>query len=106
MTAQLTATELHAALRQSSAPIVIDVREPAKFSNQHIEGAEHIPLPELASAIKQRHPNKEARVVVYSDHGVLSQHAATLLRTLGYKNVFDLAGGIKGYVSTATVILA
>jgi rhodanese-related sulfurtransferase len=97
MTSQLTAPELQAALTRKEAPVVIDVREPAKYSRRHIPGAEHMPLAELVSSIKQRHPNRDEPVVVYSDHGILSQHAATLLRSIGYHNVSDLAGGILGF---------
>ncbi len=97
MVAEMTAGELRDALEHNTPPIIIDVREPWEYTTAHIEGAELIPLNKLATEIQSRHPNKSEPVVLYCDLGIRSQHGATLLRSLGYKNVVDLEGGMNAY---------
>ncbi len=97
MIAQFSPKQLREAFRRKKLPAVIDVREPWEFEKSHIEGAEHIPLRDFLKRILEKHPNHDEEVVVYCDSGVRSHLAAKLLRAFGYKNAFDLDGGLTGF---------
>lgn len=72
--------------------VLVDVREPAEAQLASIPGGTLIPLGEVAaraSEIPQDHD-----VVLYCRSGVRSAQAVQLLRTLGFRRVWNLAGGI------------
>ena len=64
-----------ASRRQAGDPItVIDVREEWEWTTVRVEGAQHIPLGEFASAVASLDP--EAEVVLLCHHGMRSLAAA------------------------------
>ncbi|MCE9520284.1 MAG: rhodanese-like domain-containing protein [Verrucomicrobia bacterium] len=84
----------------SSAPRafrLIDVREEDEFAICQIDGAELIPLAQVAEQAPLRLLEKEKPIVVYCHHGMRSAHAAQVLRHLGYKEVYNLTGGIEAW---------
>jgi rhodanese-related sulfurtransferase len=97
MIAHFSPKQLREAFRKRKLPAVIDVREPWEFKQSHIEGAEHIPLKDFLKRIVEKHPNRDEQVVVYCDSGIRSHLAAILLRAFGYKNAFELDGGLVGF---------
>ena len=73
---------------------VIDVREPAEFTDAlgHIRGARLLPLSELAARAGEI--VRERPVVTVCRSGARSAQAAVLLQKSGYKAVANLAGGM------------
>lgn len=70
--------------------ILIDVREPAEFAGDHVEGALNIPLSELANtAANLAVVPKDATVILYCQSGGRSQIACHLLKNLGYTNLIN-----------------
>jgi adenylyltransferase/sulfurtransferase len=82
---------------ESGAHRLIDVRDPDEFAYCHIEGAELIPLPTVASQGPAKLPDKDASLLVYCHHGMRSMRAAEILRSLGYANARSVAGGIDAW---------
>lgn len=76
---------------------LIDVREEDEFAICRIDGAELIPLAQVAEQAPLRLLEKEKPIVVYCHHGMRSAHAAQVLRHLGYKKVYNLTGGIEAW---------
>ncbi|MEM1518204.1 MAG: molybdopterin-synthase adenylyltransferase MoeB [Nitrososphaerota archaeon] len=74
---------------------LIDVREPFEWEICHIEGAKLIPLGQLPSRIHELDPAKT--IVVYCHSGYRSAQAVKLLRELGLRKTYNLAGGIDAY---------
>jgi rhodanese-related sulfurtransferase len=74
---------------------ILDVRQPAEYQESHIPGAELIPLPELHNSIDQLNP--EIPVIVQCAVGGRSRAAAQLLSGYGFKEVYNLKGGIKAW---------
>ena len=74
---------------------ILDVRQPAEYEESHIPGAKLIPLPELHNSIDQLNP--EIPVIVQCAVGGRSRVAAQLLSGYGFKEVFNLKGGIKAW---------
>lgn len=75
----------------NESAILIDVRSPEEYNEEHIEGATLLPVDtideESISAITE---NKEAPIIVYCRSGNRSSQALDLLKKLGYKEVYDL----------------
>lgn len=78
---------------------LIDVREPAEFDAGHISGAIHIPRGMLEFSLDS-HPslaNLETPVIIYCKTGGRSALAARTLESMGYKEVYSVAGGYEAW---------
>lgn len=83
-------------MKESSSQIV-DVRTPEEFSEGHIANAVNMDV--TADGFEQQIEtlNKEKPVMVYCKSGGRSARAASILKDKGFKNVYDLDGGIIGW---------
>ena len=87
--------ELKAKLDGEEKILLVDVREPAEFAFNRIQGAIHIPLSELANRHRELDP--DTQIVTYCHLGVRSLKAAQILKSLEFSNVKHLAGGIDAW---------
>jgi sulfur-carrier protein adenylyltransferase/sulfurtransferase len=78
---------------------LVDVREPAEWSEGHLAGATLVPLGTLADQIGETAPDRADRVLLYCASGKRSLRAAETLRELGYADAVSIAGGIKEWRS-------
>lgn len=92
MVRDLRCSELAASLDGADPLALVDVREGWELDICAIEGAIHIPLGELADRTGEL--DLEKPVALLCHHGVRSRHAAMLLEDRGFKDVFNVAGGI------------
>jgi len=74
---------------------LLDVRQPWEYEDEHLPGARLIPLPQLPNAYQELDPEKPT--VVHCAVGGRSRVAAQMLSGLGFKEVYNLAGGIKAF---------
>jgi len=96
----VTAENLNVELIENAPDMLVDVRTPAeRASDGYIAGAVSMPLEELMSHVSELPAAKDANIVVYCKGGHRGNMAATILRTLGYTNVRNLAGGIGGWTT-------
>lgn len=72
---------------------LIDLRPGKEFSMYAIPGAESVPV---ASLIEYGLLKNE-KIILYSEGGIHSAQAWMLLRSLGYKGVYLLRGGLEGW---------
>ncbi|MFT8871076.1 MAG: rhodanese-like domain-containing protein [Sporolactobacillus sp.] len=72
---------------------LIDVREPDQFKSGHILGARNIPLTQLK--MRQLEIRHDMPIYLYDNNGNGSARAASVLKRLGYRNLFQLKGGFK-----------
>jgi rhodanese-related sulfurtransferase len=93
----ITPAELKMVLEKAPGSLVLlDVREPVEFEEDHLEGCKWIPLGDLHSrAIRELDP--DSKIVIYCAHGVRSMHALRGLRALGFENLRSLEGGLCAY---------
>jgi rhodanese-related sulfurtransferase len=93
-------SDLAAARAAGAAPLVIDVRSGAAWSQGRIPGAVHVPNAELAARAAAVAPDKDAAIVVYcwgpGCNG--STRGALTLARLGYTQVRELIGGFEYWV--------
>ena len=74
--------------------LLLDVRTPAEFAADHLEGAVNIPVQTLAQRVAE--VPKDRVVVVYCRSGARSGHASRILLDRGYTTLYDL-GPISAY---------
>jgi len=74
---------------------LLDVRQPGEYEESHLPGARLIPLPQLPNAYGELDPEKPT--VVHCAVGGRSRVAAQMLSGWGFKEVYNLAGGIKAF---------
>lgn len=77
--------------------VVLDVREPAEYSQGHIVGARHIPLGQLEKRLAEIDKLKDKPVIVCCAAGSRSASASGALRKAGFSKVFNLAGGMAAW---------
>lgn len=73
---------------------IIDVRAANDFAAGHIQGAVNVPLADLVNYYKSNNLQNKERVVVTCYTGQSAAWGITLLRLLGYSNVYDLKFGM------------
>ena len=74
---------------------VLDVRQPWEYEAEHLPGAKLMPLPQLPDTYKTLDPEKPT--IVHCAIGGRSRVAAQMLNGWGFKEVYNLAGGIKAF---------
>jgi len=74
---------------------LLDVRQPREYEESRIPGATLIPLPQLSDRLGELDPEKP--VLVYCAIGGRSRAAGQLLAGQGFKEVYNLKGGIKAW---------
>ena len=74
--------------------VVIDVRDPAEYSQGHIVDAINVPHTSLAGRLKELGRYKERPVILACKMGQHSGAAGTALRKAGFENVARLKGGV------------
>jgi rhodanese-related sulfurtransferase len=68
---------------------LVDVRTPGEFAAGHIPGAVNIPVQALDARLGELQPT-DAAVVVYCRSGHRSGNASRMLKSAGFKAVYDL----------------
>jgi rhodanese-related sulfurtransferase len=82
-------------LQSGEPPQLIDVLSRAHFERAHLPGAENIPRTELHARARREITLDEAVVVYCADRRCReSCYAAVVLSELGYRQVYDFAGGL------------
>jgi len=92
----ITAVELKQRLDRGDKVRIIDVREPNEYQINRIPGSELIPLGELPRRYAELDPDDE--LVMHCKMGGRSAKAADFLRSVGFKHVQNLKGGILEWV--------
>ncbi len=88
----ITATELKARLDAGQHVRIIDVREPYEWDICKLDEADLVPLGSFSSRMNSLDSGEE--IVVMCRSGVRSAHVVRLLQEAGFRNVYNLEGGI------------
>ena len=91
ITDDMTARELKERLDRGEPIVIVDVREPQEYQINRIAGSTLIPLGELPQRYQELDQN--AAIVCQCKSGMRSAKATGFLRSIGFKNVRNLAGG-------------
>jgi rhodanese-related sulfurtransferase len=92
MIQSITTDELKARLNKGEHLTIIDVREAEEVAAGMIPGALHIPLGEIT--LRHREIEQSTDIVLVCRSGKRSQKAYEFLQTQGFKNLFNMDGGM------------
>lgn len=92
----VSATEFKELLSAEGAQ-VIDVRTPGEVAQGAIEGATNFDFYEADFKDRMAGLDKEKPVLVYCKSGGRSGKTATMLKEMGFKEVYDLEGGYSNW---------
>ncbi|MDD3952606.1 MAG: rhodanese-like domain-containing protein, partial [Lentisphaeria bacterium] len=92
---QLSPASLQHVLKKYSNHLVVDVRSPAEWDSGHIEEAKHIPIGKIFA--KEFSLDKDQHITVVCGSGYRANIAGSVLKSLGYKHVFSLIGGMTAW---------
>jgi adenylyltransferase/sulfurtransferase len=93
---EITSVELKRRLDRGDALKIVDVREPNEYQINRIPGSVLIPLGDVPRRQNELDPNDE--IVVHCKMGARSAKAADFLRSVGFRRVLNLKGGILDWV--------
>jgi rhodanese-related sulfurtransferase len=71
---------------------ILDVREPHEWDYVHVSGSHHIPLGSLSQRLG--HLPKDQPIACLCHHGIRSHHAASMIASAGFTEVYNICGGI------------
>lgn len=93
----LTAPELAAWLADPARtrPCLVDVREPWEFATAHIAGASLVPMREVPQRLAEL--PADVPLVCICHHGMRSQQVALFLQSRGYRDLYNLTGGMHAW---------
>ena len=76
--------------------VVLDVRTAEEFAAGHLKGAVNVDVndKDFVAKVDKLIQDKDAKVAVYCRSGRRSANACRLLSAAGYKNLYNLEGGI------------
>lgn len=93
----VTADEVYKMLSSNKDYFILDVRSKEEFDSGHIEGAYLIPVSELENRLAELPQDKQ--IIVYCGSGSRSTSAANILLEKGFKEIFNMTGGITEWQS-------
>ena len=70
--------------------LVIDVRSPGEFAGGHLPKAVNMPVDQIEALLPRRVPDRDRVLLLHCQSGMRSGVAKRKLRSLGYKNAFNL----------------
>jgi hydroxyacylglutathione hydrolase len=76
-------------------PVIVDVRTPPEFEAKRIDGALNVPLNHLAERASEL--PRDRPLVVHCAAGYRSSIASSLLQSLGFDRVSEIAGGLAAW---------
>ena len=94
---EVTVAETRDRLKQNPDAKLIDVREDNEWDAAHAAGAIHLGKGIIERDIESTEPDKSPELILYCGGGYRSALAADVLQTMGYTNVWSMAGGWKAW---------
>jgi len=77
--------------------VFLDIRDDGDYSGGHLPEAIHIPIKQLTERIDELNKHKDCPVIAYCRSGNRSNGAGSILKKHGFKNVYNLNGGITAW---------
>jgi rhodanese-related sulfurtransferase len=90
---KISVDELAEVMKEPKGKQLIDVREVQEYRSGHIQGARNIPLGQVKSAVSGIPKDKDTYLICES--GLRSAQAARILKKEGFKNLYNVSGGMK-----------
>jgi rhodanese-related sulfurtransferase len=94
---ELTVADVKQKLDRGEKFVLVDVREDNEWGAGHLPHAVHIGRGVIERDIEQRIPDTQTEIVLYCGGGFRSALSADNLQKMGYRNVYSMDGGIRGW---------
>jgi rhodanese-related sulfurtransferase len=94
---EVSVADTQARLAADQNAKLIDVREDNEWQTGHATGAHHLGKGIIERDIEEQVPDKSTELILYCGGGYRSALVADVLQTMGYSNVFSMAGGWKAW---------
>jgi len=94
---EVTVDETRGRVAANPQAKLIDVREDNEWDAAHAAGAIHLGKGIIERDIEATAPDKSTELILYCGGGYRSALAADVLQTMGYTNVWSMAGGWKAW---------
>ncbi|HXI25952.1 MAG TPA: rhodanese-like domain-containing protein [Pyrinomonadaceae bacterium] len=101
---EVTVSETSDRLAVNPEAKLIDVREDNEWDAAHAAGAIHLGKGIIERDVETTVPDKSTELILYCGGGYRSALAADVLQTMGYTNVFSMAGGWKAWKESGAPI--
>jgi len=85
-------------LARADKPLVVDVRPAGQFADLHIPGSINIPQADLATRTAELPQDRSTPIVMVCGIGKFSKYTTLYLKSMGYRNVRSMKGGINEWV--------
>jgi hydroxyacylglutathione hydrolase len=92
---QISAQDLHEMVTGAEKFVLLDVRATQEFEESHIEKAINIPVADLRERYTEL--NRKDSIILICSSGNRSSLGTSILRQHGFKNLYNVAGGMTGY---------
>lgn len=93
---QVNAQEAQRMMAESDDYVILDVRTPEEYAENHIKGAINVPNESIGDDAIAELPDKKQQIFVYCRSGDRSKQASEKLAALGYGNIVEF-GGIRDW---------
>ncbi|WP_299238203.1 rhodanese-like domain-containing protein [Sulfurihydrogenibium sp.] len=90
----LNAKQFYEMMQKEKNVIILDVRTPQEYQEGHISNAINIPVQILGQQLDKLNNFKDKKILVYCRSGHRSAIASQILDKAGFKNVYNLKGGL------------
>ncbi|HVW21152.1 MAG TPA: pyridoxal-phosphate dependent enzyme [Opitutaceae bacterium] len=94
----VSVADLAKELQDGAKPLVVDVRLPAQHADLRIPGSINLPKPDLSQRKGELPADRNVPIVMVCNIGKDSKPATLFLKSLGYRNVRSLKGGLNEWV--------
>src|SRR5215204_2236232 len=94
---EVTVAETRERMTENSDAKLVDVREDHEWEAAHAAASIHLGKGIIERDVEATIPDKDTEVILYCGGGFRSALAADILQTMGYTNVFSMAGGWKAW---------
>ena len=85
--------------------IVLDLRSAESYGRGHIVGARNIAPDEITEKIASLTRDKSKPLVAVCESGISAQRTVATLRQKGFESVYNLKGGMNGWVSAGLPVV-
>lgn len=86
----ITEEEMKELLKSNDNIILLDVRSPQEYEEDHLPGAINIPNYELYYKVPRMIKQKDSIIIAYCNFGIRSKKAIKILKKMGYYNLYQL----------------
>ena len=90
--------DLEKQLQTDVSPVVIDIRSAELYGESHVPQAVNIPQENLAERRDELPEDRDAAIVMVCNIGKFSKQATLYLKSMGYRNVRSMKGGLDEWV--------